>query len=108
MEIIFSHGDFADVPGHTAISAMPKRKRDEQQHGPPEALRIQLDLGTKKLAHSLKLARGIERQKLGRRQKDALAQQLDSASNNTNARIEAEIGALKVGLCLRTAVRPSG
>lgn len=72
---------------------MPKRKRDapDSQH---DALRKQMELGQTTLVSNLKIARGIERQKLGRRQKDALAKK-DAPDN---ARIEAEIQALKVGL----------
>lgn len=70
---------------------MPKRKRDGND-SPKDSLRKQLELGQKALAHNLKLARGTERQKLGRRQKDALAKN-DAADN---MRIEAEICALKV------------
>jgi hypothetical protein len=72
---------------------MPKRKRDGSD-SPQEALRKQLELGQTVLARNLKLARGFERQKLGRRQKDAVAKQ-DAADN---VRIEAEIRALKACL----------
>lgn len=69
---------------------MPKRKRNGSD-GSQQALRKQLELGQTVLARNLKLARGFERQKLGRRQKDAVARQ-DAADN---VRIEAEIRALK-------------
>lgn len=70
---------------------MPKRKRDSNDDL-EETLRKQLEQGKKVLTRNLKLARGFERQKLGRRQKDALAKH-DTADN---VRIEAEIAALKV------------
>jgi hypothetical protein len=75
---------------------MAKRKREEApasgKDGQKEALHKQLEQGKKVLVRNLKLAKGFERQKLGRRQKDALAKQ-DTVDST---RIEAEIGALKV------------
>lgn len=72
---------------------MPKRKREGVN-----VLQDALPLALRNLVRNLKVARGIERQKLGRRQKDALARK-DAPDN---ARIEAEIQALKVGpsVCL--------
>ena len=53
-----------------------------------------LEQGTKALFRSLKLARGFERQKLGRRQKQAKAQ-----NNEVDiSRLNAEVAALKVSL----------
>jgi hypothetical protein len=79
----------------SAKVTMPKRKR-ENNESPNDALRKQIELGQTLLVRNLKIARGIERQKLGRRQKDALAKK-DAADN---VRIEAEIRALKVCLSL--------
>lgn len=83
---------------------MPKRKRDDfieesSEKSPepvadPKQKRLQLKLhqGTVKLGHAFKVAKGFERQKLGRRQKTAAA-----AKNEKDAqRVEAEIAALKV------------
>jgi hypothetical protein len=54
---------------------MPKRKRDDRgENGgndPTRRLRATIDTSVKSLTSSLKLARGFERQKLGRRQKNA-------------------------------------
>ena len=59
---------------------MPKRKRDDEQTHQDEdpaqkirktRLRAKIDHGNKSIASALKLARGFERQKLGRRQKTA-------------------------------------
>ena len=85
---------------------MPKRKHDEisSSEGTPNAttaraLRLQklqvngvLDRSTNSLFRSLKVARGFERQKLGRRQKTAKA---DSNATTDTARLEAEVTALK-------------
>ena len=84
---------------------MPKRKHDEISRSEitsyattDRALRLQrlqldglLNQSKKSLFRSLKVARGFERQKLGRRQKTAKAE-----SNVTDtARLEAEVAALK-------------
>ena len=59
---------------------MPKRKRDDDQNHQDEdpaqkirknRFRAKIDQGNKSIASALKLARGFERQKLGRRQKTA-------------------------------------
>ena len=57
----------------------------------PNVVQI-LDTGKKNMVKSLKLARGFERQKLGRRQKKA------KESNDTSgiSRLESEVTALKV------------
>ncbi|CAD6563554.1 MAG: hypothetical protein ASARMPRED_000043 [Alectoria sarmentosa] len=84
---------------------MSKRKHDEisSSEGPSngisaKALRLQrlqleglLDQGRKSVFRSLKVARGFERQKLGRRQKTA---KTESNAADT-ARLEAEVAALK-------------
>lgn len=83
---------------------MPKRKRDDATEGAPEKspepvadpkqkrLQLKLHQGTVKLGHAFKVAKGFERQKLGRRQKTAAA-----AKNEKDAqRVETEIAALKV------------
>ena len=51
-----------------------------------------IEYGKKNLFRSLKLARGFERQKLGRRQKTAKEKHEDAET----ARLEAEVAALKV------------
>lgn len=78
---------------------MPKRKRDDEDvqddaGGGAKARRVEhkLKLGATKVGHAFKIAKGFERQKLGRRQKDAKSR--GDASNVE--RIDAEIGALKV------------
>ncbi|CAF9943292.1 MAG: hypothetical protein ALECFALPRED_010995 [Alectoria fallacina] len=84
---------------------MSKRKHNEISSSeapsngtPARTLRLQrlqlddlLDQGKKSLFHSLKVARGFERQKLGRRQKTA---KTESNAADT-ARLEAEVAALK-------------
>lgn len=85
---------------------MPKRKYEDynevegKQAGVlNQALRSQreqfqviLEQSKKSLVRALKLARGFERQKLGRRQKVAKAKQEDADT----ARMDAEVAALKV------------
>ena len=87
---------------------MPKRKHEEISSGGPipnvfsdRALRLQrqqleglLEQGQKSLFRALKVARGFERQKLGRRQKAAKAEKAEADI----ARLETEVAALKVGL----------
>lgn len=83
---------------------MPKRKRDDgaedSREDSPEAVadpkqkRLQLKLhqASVKVGHAFKIAKGFERQKLGRRQKTAAA-----AKNEKDAqRVDVEIAALKV------------
>ena len=79
---------------------MPKRKRGEDIDDAPEPnngaraqrVRHKLQQGTVKLGHAFKVAKGFERQKLGRRRKNAIAQ-----SNATDVkRIDAEAAAVKV------------
>jgi len=80
---------------------MPKRKRDSDSpvvdaSAAPSAQqqRVQhkLQQGTVKLGHAFKVAKGFERQKLGRRRKNATAQR----EQKIVQRIDAEIDALKV------------
>lgn len=89
-----------------AEGKMPKRKRfetgtvegqsDESLARSVRSQRQQLDTfieyGKKNLFRSLKVARGFERQKLGRRQKIAKENHDDAET----ARLEAEVAALKV------------
>ncbi len=89
----------------TAVSKMLKRKHDELTNSaappngtPARTLRLQrlhldglLEQSTKSLFRALKVARGFERQKLGRRQKAARAENNDADT----ARLEAEVAALK-------------
>ena len=81
---------------------MPKRKRDDggddgqdsEGHNSAKQRRVEhkLKLGATKLGHAFKIAKGFERQKLGRRRKTAV-----SESNVKDiTRIDAEIEALKV------------
>ena len=86
---------------------MPKRKRDEAEasdiedrswHIGPQRKRVEEKLfhAQKMLQRALKVAKGFERQKLGRRQKTATKEK-DEA---TLKRLGAEIEALKVKQCL--------
>lgn len=79
---------------------MPKRKRDagdsEDTKGSAgikrQRIEHKLKLGATKIGHAFKVAKGFERQKLGRRRKTAV-----SESNVKDvARIDSEIEALKV------------
>jgi hypothetical protein len=85
---------------------MPKRKRDDigsseedQKRSANRTLRKQrlqledvLSSGTKSLFRALKVARGFERQKLGRRQKAAKQSKDDAEAK----RLEVEVATLKV------------
>ena len=78
---------------------MPKRKRegsaeDDTAPGGAKAQRItfKLNQGAVKVGHAFKVAKGFERQKLGRRQKQAKEKNDAKAAE----RIESEIEALKV------------
>ena len=84
---------------------MPKRKReggdapDEDSRSNVKQRRTEhkLKLGAIKLGHAFKVAKGFERQKLGRRRKNAVAQ-----SNQSDlTRIDAEIEAIKVRVISR-------
>lgn len=57
-----------------------------------DRLKAKVEQGTKLLHQGLKLARGFERQKLGRRQKTAASNKSDDQAT----RLKAEIAALKV------------
>lgn len=84
------------------VANMPKRKRDEQggadrSNGKPsveERLSLKVFHCRRVLQRSLKLAKGFERQKLGRRRKTAL----QTNTENDVKRIDGEIEALKVWL----------
>jgi hypothetical protein len=86
---------------NNAASPMPKRKRGAGQEATggigrkSAAVERQIVLGKRELTKSLKLAKGFERQKLGRREKDARAKQ-DAADVE---RVELDIAALKVRSC---------
>lgn len=81
---------------------MPKRKRETAEDRPQPSIqnarqkRVEEKLfhGKKVLHRALKIAKGFERQKLGRRQKTALQQKNDGEKK----RIDEEIEALKVSL----------
>ena len=66
----------------------PKRRRSTTQYG----FEGVLDNGTKTLYRALRVSRGFERQKLGRRQKSAKEQQ----STTESIRLASEVIALKV------------
>ena len=87
---------------------MPKRKRadfEDQKSPMPEKelkrrgdrLLLQIERGSQILHRALKIARGFERQKLGRRQKSARENQEDIRLS----RLEVEVQTLKVGLSRR-------
>jgi hypothetical protein len=95
---------YLQQPNNSQPPKMPKRKRDDGTEGTPEKspepvadpkqkrLQLKLHQATVKLGHAFKVAKGFERQKLGRRQKTAAA-----AKNEKDAqRVETEIAALKV------------
>ena len=78
---------------------MAKRKRedDDSETGDrlgakQQRIRHKLKHGCTKLGHAFKIAKGFERQKLGRRQKTAASQ----SNGKDSDRINAEIAALKV------------
>lgn len=91
---------------------MPKRNFDEFRESDVDsqrlsagALRAQrtqlervLEHGKRKLFQALKLGRGFERQKLGRRQKSAR----ESNTESEMVRLNAEVAALKVGNSVTT------
>lgn len=70
--------DFGDV------KAVVSAKRQRVEH------KLKVDVA--KLRHAFKIARGFERQKLGRRSKDATT----GKGDKDGKRIDAEIAALKV------------
>ena len=81
---------------------MGKRKREDEEgvtHGggaKGQRVRYKIQHGTVKLGHAFKVAKRFERQKLGRRHKDAVKQR----NEKNEQRINAEIAALKVrGQC---------
>jgi hypothetical protein len=80
---------------------MPKRKRDQgvprfsedaRLSGHKDIAAMEFSRGKKELTRALKLAKGFERQKLGRRYKIALSE----SKSEVCGRIEMEIKALKV------------
>ena len=74
---------------------MGKRKREESDEAlnvKQQRVRYKLKHGVTKVGHAFKVAKGFERQKLGRRQKNALAE----SNKQDVVRIESEITALKV------------
>ena len=82
---------------------MPKRKRTENDSLPERQSNRQQHQFEGALSHGktilfLKLARGFERQKLGRRQKEARS----ADSKEQLERIEAEVVALKVSVLVIT------
>ena len=87
---------------------MPKRKFSEHVAGQKvsreELFRRALEHGQTQLFRALKTARGFERQKLGRRQKDARQK---GESDEQQARLVAEVAALKVVLFFPSTLVPS-
>ncbi|TKA61283.1 hypothetical protein B0A55_11336 [Friedmanniomyces simplex] len=90
---------------------MPKRKREDDAHDTPEPnngakaqrVRHKLQHGTVKLGHAFKVAKGFERQKLGRRRKNAIAQ-----SNAADVqRIDAEAAAVKILMKIKAVAESS-
>ena len=79
---------FADISGKSSIS-----NEDQDQASGLQQRQIEgsLDQGKKALFRALKVARGFERQKLGRRQKNAKAENAEADIT----RLEAEVVALK-------------
>lgn len=97
MTLFCARLELSVIQNHTK---MPKRKREDgEAEGSPEVadpkqkrLQLKLEQGAVKVGHAFKVAKGFERQKLGRRQKTAA-----SEKNEKNAqRVETEIAALKV------------
>ena len=76
------------VDGDASSQLRSKRHRSTTQHGFDGVL----DNGTKTLYRALRVSRGFERQKLGRRQKTAKEQQATAEST----RLASEVTALKV------------
>ncbi|KAK4549341.1 hypothetical protein LTR36_006338 [Oleoguttula mirabilis] len=79
---------------------MPKRKRDGSADvdagdaalgAQQQRIQYKLKQGTVKLGHAFKIAKGFERQKLGRRKKSAVTEKVEKDVQ----RIDAEIAALK-------------
>ena len=80
---------YAEISGREATSnGNPGRKLGVQQRHVEHLL----EQGKKALFKSLKIARGFERQKLGRRQKTAKAEKAETDIT----RLDAEVAALKV------------
>lgn len=79
------------------VAIMGKRKRehstepDERQSVKQQRVQHKLKLGVTKIRHAFKISKGFERQKLGRRQKKAAAENNDKDVK----RIDSEIAALK-------------
>ena len=103
---------------HLSAPDMPKRKRDDigsseedPKRSANRALRKQrlqlegvLSNGAKSLFRALKVARGFERQKLGRRQKAAKQSKDDAEAK----RLEVEVATLKVLRSRMTSPKASG
>ena len=86
---MMSKRKYAETSGIEAISnGRPGKKLGLQQRWVEHSL----EQGKKALFRSLKVARGFERQKLGRRQKTAKAENAETDI----IRLDAEVAALKV------------
>ena len=86
---MMSKRKYAEISGREAISNGSPGKKLGLQQRQVEHL---LEQGKKALFRSLKVARGFERQKLGRRQKTAKAEKAETDI----IRLDAEVAALKV------------
>ena len=86
---MMSKRKYAEISGREAISNGFSAKKSGLQQRQTEHL---LEQGKKALFRSLKVARGFERQKLGRRQKTAKAEKAETDI----IRLDAEVAALKV------------
>lgn len=103
-ENTFSRSNLFPNSAYARTSTMPKRKRDSTDEAGGrlhKSLQVQQKRVEEKLFHSkkvlqraLKVAKGFERQKLGRRQKTAVQQKNEA----DKIRIDEEIEALKVSL----------
>lgn len=79
-----------------------RRSNGDQQEQSAKVRRIEYKLtqGTVKLGHAFKIAKGFERQKLGRRSKQAAGQE----GEKDVPRIASEIIAIKVRTCDRAGI----
>lgn len=83
-----SESEDSDAPGAPQLDRASKIRKSR--------LEAKIDQGVKQIQQALKLARGFERQKLGRRQKTAKTKK--DAADST--RLEEEVKVLKVILCI--------
>ena len=91
MNVKMAKRKLEEINGANPINHAASTKQTRLQQRQLEGL---LEQGKKSLLRSLKIVRGFERQKLGRRQKTAKAEGDGAAS----ARLDTEVSALKVSL----------